>query len=147
MINSLGFLLVNPQLPENIGFGFQNTNRIYTESLASPVLNEQYLVNRTQPKYLRTKYLSRSFGTGRYFLSYENVNLQNNFIFNLFSIGMSYAVFLFLVLIYCFNKSLEFGLKIAIILFVISLSSMEDLLPIFGLYLGLMFTMDRDENK
>ena len=134
-------------LPENIGFGFQNTNRIYTESLATPVLNEQYLVNRTQPKYLRSKYLSKSLGTGRYFLTYENVNLQNNFIFNLFSIGMSYAVFLFLVLIYCFNKSLEFGLKIAIILFVISLSSMEDLLPIFGLYLGLMFTMDRDENK
>ena len=134
-------------MPENIGFGFQNTNRIYTESLAIPVLNEQYLVNRTQPKYLRTKYLSKSFGTGRYFLSYENVNLQNNFIFNLFSIGMSYAVFLFLVLIYCFNKSLKFGLKMAIILFVISLSSMEDLLPIFGLYIGLMFTMDRDENK
>ena len=60
---------------------------------------------------------------------------------------MSYAVFLFLVLIFCFNKSLKFGLKIAILLFVISLSSMEDLLPIFGLYLGLMFTMDRDENK
>ena len=134
-------------LPENIGFGFQNTNRIYTESLATPVLNEQYLVNRTQPKYLRTKYLSKSLGTGRYFLTYENVNLQNNFIFNLFSIGMSYAVFLFLVLIYCFNKSLKFGLKIAILLFVISLSSIEDLLPIFGLYLGLMFTMERHENK
>ena len=141
------FQFITSYLPENIGFGFQNTNKLYTESLATPVLDEQYLVNRTLPKYLKVKYLSKSFGTGRYFLTYENVNLQNNFIFNLFSIGMSYAVFLFLVLIYCFNKSLEFGLKIAIILFVISLSSMEDLLPIFGLYLGLMFTMDRDENK
>ena len=141
------FQFITSYLPENIGFGFQNTNKLYTESLATPVLDEQYLVNRTLPKYLKVKYLSKSFGTGRYFLTYENVNLQNNFIFNLFSIGMFYAIFLFLVLMYCFNKSLKFGLKMAIILLVISLSSMEDLLPIFGLYLGLMFTMDRDENK
>ncbi len=141
------FDFIFEHLPDNVGFGFQNTNKIYTESLAGSVLHEQYLVNRIQPNYLITRYLSKSFGTGRYFLTYENVNLQNNFAFNLFSIGMFYALLLFLVLLYSLNKNFKHGIKIVLLILIISLSSMEDLLPIFGLYLGLMFTMDRDENK
>ena len=68
-----------------------------------------YLVNRTLPEYLNVKYLSKSFGTGRYFLTYENINIQNNFIFNLFSIGMIYLVFIILFLIYFFIKILIKG--------------------------------------
>ena len=48
------------------------------------VNHEMYLTNRTLPKYLNVRYLSESFGTGRYFLTYENINLQNN-LFNLFN--------------------------------------------------------------
>ena len=62
-----------------------------------------YLVNRTLPEYLKVKYLSKSFGTGRYFLTYENINIQNNFLFNLFSIGMIYLVFI-LYFLYIFSK-------------------------------------------
>ena len=107
---------------------------------------EMYLVNRTLPEYLKVKFLSKSFGTGRYFLTYENINIQNNFLFNIFSIGMIYVVFIMLFLIYFFYKDFDQGLKYFLLLVSISLASFEDLLPIFGLCLGLMFTMDRNES-
>ena len=106
-----------------------------------------YLINRTLPKYLNIRYLSKSFGTGRYFLTYEDINIQNNFLFNLFSIGMFYLVILFLAFIYLLKTNFSTGLKIIFIMICISLAAYEDLLPIFGLYLGLMFTMDKNANK
>ena len=33
---------------------------------------------------LKTQYLSDAFGTGRYFLTYEVINIQNNLLFNFF---------------------------------------------------------------
>ena len=87
-------------LSENSGYGFQSTNQIYTNYLAKEVNNEMYLTNRTLPEYLKVRYLSGSFGTGRYFLTYENINLQNNFMFNLYSIGMIYLVILFCILLF-----------------------------------------------
>tara|TARA_B100001113_G_scaffold345102_1_gene334325 strand:+ start:1300 stop:2661 length:1362 start_codon:yes stop_codon:yes gene_type:complete len=130
----------------NSGFGFNNTNKIYTEHLSKNINHEMYLVNRTLPEYLKVKFLSKSFGTGRYFLTYENINIQNNFLFNIFSIGMIYVVFIMLFLIYFFYKDFDQGLKYLLLLASISLASFEDLLPIFGLCIGLMFTMDRDES-
>ena len=105
-----------------------------------------YLVNRTLPEYLKVKYLTRSFGTGRYFLVYENINIQNNFLFNLFSIGNFYLLILILLILYSFNKSFEKGLKVSLMILCISMASVEDLLPIFGLYMSLVFTLERNEN-
>ena len=130
----------------NSGFGFSNTNEIYTKHLSKNINQEMYLVNRTLPKYLIVKFLSESFGTGRYFLTYENINIQNNFLFNIFSIGMTYVVFILLFLIYFFYKDFDQGLMYLLLLASISLASFEDLLPIFGLCIGLMFTMDRNES-
>ena len=130
----------------NSGFGFNNTNEIYTKHLSKNTNQEMYLVNRTLPEYLKVKFLSKSFGTGRYFLTYENINIQNNFLFNIFSIGMIYVVFIMLFLIYFFYKDFDQGLKYLLLLASISLASFEDLLPIFGLCIGLMFTMDRNES-
>lgn len=133
-------------IDQNVGFGFQRTNGIYTEYLAEDVQYQMYLTNRTLPDYLNTRYLAKSFGTGRYFLTYENINIQNNFLFNLFSIGMFYAILMVCICIYFLINHFQHGLKIVLILSLISLASVEDLLPIFGLYLSLMFTMDRHEN-
>ena len=130
----------------NSGFGFQNTNEIYTKYLSKNVNYEMYLVNRTLPEYLKLKYLSKSFGTGRYFLTYENINIQNNLLFNTFSIGMIYFIFIMLFLIYFFYQEFDQGLKYFLLVVSISLASFEDLLPIFGLCIGLMFTMDRNES-
>ena len=130
----------------NSGFGFNNTNEIYTKHLSKNINQEMYLVNRTLPEYLKVKYLSKSFGTGRYFLTYENINIQNNLLFNTFSIGLIYLVFIMLFLIYFFYKDFDQGLKYLLIVASISLASFEDLLPIFGLCIGLMFTMDRNES-
>ncbi len=133
-------------LSDNTGFGFHKTNKVYTSYLAQKVNHEMYLVNRTLPSYLNIKYLSKSFGTGRYFLLYEDINIQNNFLFNLFSIGMIYFILLTLTIFYFFINNFEKGLKIFLIISCISLASVEDLLPIFSLYLGLMFTMVPNEN-
>tara|TARA_B100001121_G_scaffold200763_1_gene175562 strand:- start:726 stop:2087 length:1362 start_codon:yes stop_codon:yes gene_type:complete len=130
----------------NSGLGFNNTNEIYTKQLSENVNQEMYLVNRTLPEYLKVKYLSKSFGTGRYFLIYENVNIQNNLLFNTFSIGMIYLVFVMLFLIHFFYKDFNHGLMYFLLVVSISLASFEDLLPIFGLCIGLMFTMDRNES-
>ena len=134
-------------LSENSGYGFQSTNQIYTNYLAKEVNNEMYLTNRTLPEYLNVRYLSGSFGTGRYFLTYENINLQNNFMFNLFSIGMIYLIILFCIILFSLQNNLQNGIKITFILFSVAIASIEDLLPIYGLYLSLMFTMDQNENK
>ncbi len=133
-------------LSDNTGFGFHKTNKVYTSYLAQKVTHEMYLVNRTLPAYLNVKYLSRSFGTGRYFLTYEDINIQNNLLFNLFSIGMIYFILLMLTIFYFFINNFEKGLKILLTIVCISLASVEDLLPIFSLYLGLMFTMVPNEN-
>ena len=130
----------------NSGFGFKNTNEIYTKHLSKNINHEMYLVNRTLPEYLKVKYLTKSFGTGRYFLTYENINIQNNLLFNIFSIGLIYLVFIMLFLIYFFYKDFAQGLKYLLLIASISLASFEDLLPIFGLCIGLMFTMDRNES-
>jgi hypothetical protein len=130
----------------NNGFGFQGTNRQYTEFLAENVKNEMYLTNRTLPEYLKVKYLSNSFGTGRYFLSYENINIQNNFLFNFFSIGTFYFLVIVLMLIYLLFTNFRRFLYVSMIIFTISLSSIEDLLPIFGLCIGLVFTMENHED-
>ena len=130
----------------NSGFGFKNTNEIYTKHLSKNINHEMYLVNRTFPEYLKVKYLTKSFGTGRYFLTYENINIQNNLLFNIFSIGLIYLVFIMLFLIYFFYKDFDQGLKYLLLIASISLASFEDLLPIFGLCIGLMFTMDRNES-
>ncbi len=129
------------------GFGFQNTNSIYTEYLSNEVQRETYLVHRTSPKYLEFKYLAQSLGTGRYFLLYEDINLQSNFLFNFFSIGPIYVILLFLLILGFLNNDFKNGLKVLLVLISISLTSFEDLLPVFGLYLGLMFTMARHEDK
>lgn len=134
-------------LSYNSGYGFQSANQIYSNYLAKEVNNEMYLTNRTLPKYLSVRYLSESFGTGRYFLTYENINLQNNFMFNLFSIGMIYLVLLFCFVLFSLLNDFHNGLKISFILFSVAIASIEDLLPIYGLYLSLMFTMVKDENK
>ena len=60
----------------------------------------------------------------------ENINIQNNFLFNIFSIGMIYVVFILLFLIYFFYKDFDQGLKYLLLLASISLASFEDLLPI-----------------
>ena len=104
-------------LSENTGYGFQSTNQIYTSYLAKEVNNEMYLTNRTLPEYLNVRYLSESFGTGRYFLTYENINLQNNFMFNLFSIGMIYLILLFCIILFSLQNNLQNGIKITFILF------------------------------
>ena len=130
----------------NSGFGFNNTNEIYTKHLSKNINHEMYLVNRTLPEYLKVRFLSKSFGTGRYFLTYENINIQNNLLFNTFSIGLIYLVFIMLFLIYFFYKDFDQGLKYLLLVVSISLASFEDLLPIFGLCIGLMFTMDRNES-
>ena len=134
-------------LSENSGYGFQSTNQVYTNYLAKEVNDEMYITNRTLPKYLNVRYLSESFGTGRYFLTYENINLQNNFMFNLFSIGMIYLIILFCIILFSLQNNLQNGIKITFILFSVAIASIEDLLPIYGLYLSLMFTMDQNEDK
>lgn len=134
-------------LSKNTGFGFNSTNEKYTDYLSKNVSNEMYLTNRTLPKYLNVKYLSKSFGTGRYFLTYEDINIQNNFLFNLFSMGMFYLVILVLAATYLINANFKNGIKIIFVILSISLAAYEDLLPIFGLYLSLMFTMEKNANK
>ena len=114
--------------------------------LPSNVKKEMYLTNRTLPKYLKIKYLSNSFGTGRYFLTYENINIQNNFLFNFFSIGTLYLLAIVLILIYLLFMNFKRFLYVFMLIFTISLSSIEDLLPIFGLCLGLVFTMENNED-
>ena len=133
-------------MKHNIGFGFQGTNQKYTKFLAKNVQDEMYLTNRTLPEYLKIKYLSNSFGTGRYFLTYENINIQNNFLFNFFSIGFLYLLAILLLLIYLLFDNFKRFLYVSMLIFTISLSSIEDLLPIFGLCLGLVFTMVDNED-
>ena len=130
----------------NTGFGFLKTNQKYTEFLSKNVKDEMYLSNRTLPEYLKVKYLSNSFGTGRYFLTYENINIQNNFLFNFFSIGFFYLLAILLLLIYLLFDNFKRFLYVSMLISTISLSSIEDLLPIFGLCLGLVFTMDNYDN-
>ena len=144
-LNSLQFF--TNFLSENSGYGFQSTNQIYTNFLAKEVNYEMYLTNRTLPRFLNVRYLSESFGTGRYFLTYEKINLQNNFMFNLYSIGMIYFILLFCIILFSLQNNFHNGIKIAFILFSVSIASIEDLLPIHGLYLSLMFTMEQNENK
>ena len=144
-LNSLQFF--TNFLSENSGYGFQSTNQIYTNFLAKEVNYEMYLTNRTLPKFLNVRYLSESFGTGRYFLTYENINLQNNFMFNLYSIGMIYFILLFCIILFSLYNNFQNGIKITLILFSVAIASIEDLLPIYGLYLSLMFTMDQNEDK
>lgn len=141
------FLFTDEYYKNNTGFGLQNTNRVYTDYLSLDVLHEQYLTNRTLPEYLNIKFLSKSFGTGRYFLTYENVNIQNNFLFNYFSLGPIYPIFILLAIVRIFFADFKKGLQASLLIFVISFSSFEDLLPVFGFYLGLMFTMEKYENK
>jgi hypothetical protein len=141
------FSFVTHFLKFGTGNGFQNTNNIYTNYLSTQIKQENYLVNRTSPKYLETKYLSKNFGTGRYFLIYENINIQNNFLFNLFSIGHIYGIFLFLIILSLISKNIKQGAKVTLLIIIISLSSFEDLLPIFGLFLGLIITKDKYEAK
>jgi hypothetical protein len=129
------------------GFGYQNTNSLYTDYLSIEVERENYLVIRTSPKYLNIQYLAKSFGTGRYFLLYEDINLQNNFLFNFFSIGPLYGILLFLIISGFLYYDFKNALKIILVLISISLASFEDLLPVFGLYLGLMFKMENYEDK
>jgi len=133
-------------MKHNIGFGFQGTNQKYTKFLAKNVQDEMYLTNRTLPEYLKIKYLSNPFGTGRYFLTYENINIQNNFLFNFFSIGFFYLLAILLLLIYLLFDNFKRFLYVSMLIFTISLSSIEDLLPIFGLCLGLVFTMVDNED-
>ncbi|MDA9607196.1 hypothetical protein N9S32_00640 [Candidatus Actinomarina] len=133
-------------MKHNIGFGFQGINQKYTKFLAKNVQDEMYLTNRTLPEYLKIKYLSNSFGTGRYFLTYENINIQNNFLFNFFSIGFFYLLAILLLLIYLLFVNFKRFLYVSMLIFTISLSSIEDLLPIFGLCLGLVFTMVDNED-
>jgi hypothetical protein len=45
------------------------------------------------------------------------------------------------------NKNIKQGAKVTLLIIVISLSSFEDLLPIFGLFLGLIITKDKYEAK
>lgn len=130
----------------NTGLGFQNTNSVYTKYLVTNTSYEMYLVNRTLPEYLNTRYLSETFGTGRYFLTYQDINIQNNLLFNVFSIGMIYVIFIFGLLLFFLLKDFNQGIKVILIILSISLASFEDLLPIFGLCLGLMFTMERYED-
>lgn len=134
-------------LSENSGYGFQSTNQNYTNYLAQEIYNEMYLTSRTLPKFLNIRYLSKSFGTGRYFLTYENINLQNNFMFNLHAIGMIYFIILFCIIVFSLHSNFQNGIKITFILFAVALASIEDLLPIYGLYLSLMFTMEKNEDK
>jgi len=140
------FVYAIEYMKDNTGLGFQGTNQNYTEFLASNVKKEMYLTNRTLPKYLKIKYLSNSFGTGRYFLTYENINIQNNFLFNFFSIGTLYLLAIVLILIYLLFMNFKRFLYVFMLIFTISLSSIEDLLPIFGLCLGLVFTMENNED-
>ena len=74
------------------------------------------------------------------------VNIQNNLLFNVFSIGMIYVIFIFGLLLFFLLKDFNQGIKVILIILSISLASFEDLLPIFGLCLGLMFTMERYED-
>ena len=134
-------------LSENSGHGFQSTNLTYTNYLAQDIYSEMYLTSRTLPKFLNVRYLSKSFGTGRYFLTYENINLQNNFMFNLHAIGMIYFIILFCIIVFSLHSNFQNGIKITFILFTVALASIEDLLPIYGLYLSLMFTMEKNEDK
>ena len=45
------------------------------------------------------------------------------------------------------QNNLQNGIKITFFLFSVAIASIEDLLPIYGLYLSLMFTMDQNEDK
>ena len=45
------------------------------------------------------------------------------------------------------QNNLQNGIKVTFILFSVAIASIEDLLPIYGLYLSLMFTMDQNEDK
>ena len=69
------------------------------------------------------------------------------FLFNLFSVGVLYIVLLLMILIIAFSKSYKTGLKVLLFLIVISLSVYEDLLPIYGFFLGSMFKINKNENK
>ena len=96
---------------ENTGYGFLSINKVYTEYLDKELSHKMYLTNRTLPKYLKVQYLSDSFGTGRYFLTYEIVNIQNNFLFNFFSIGMFYLILNIVVIIFSFQKTILMDLR------------------------------------
>ena len=139
------FSFATQYMYNNSGFGFQNTNKVYTDYLSTSIKNEMYLLNRTQPEYLHIRYLAQSFGTGRYFLTYENINIQNNFLFNYFSIGSFYFVLIALLLIFKFHQNFNHFIYITLFVFTISFSPVEDLLPIIGLCFGLVFTMDEHE--
>ena len=121
--------------------------KILSKDMGKEVNYEMYLTNRTLPKFLNVRYLSESFGTVRYFLAYENINLQNNFMFNLYSIGMIYFILLFCIILFSLYNNFQNVIKITLILFSVAIASIEDLLPIYGLYLSLMFTMDQNEDK
>jgi hypothetical protein len=58
-----------------------------------------------------------------------------------------YGIFLFLIILVLINKNIKQGAKVTLLIIVISLSSFEDLLPIFGLFLGLIITKDKYEAK
>jgi hypothetical protein len=45
------------------------------------------------------------------------------------------------------NQNIKKGINTTLLILIISLSSFEDLLPIFGLYLGLIIAKDENEVK
>jgi hypothetical protein len=58
-----------------------------------------------------------------------------------------YGILLFLAVLALINQNIKKGIKASLLILIISLSSFEDLLPIFGLYLGLMIARDENEVK
>jgi hypothetical protein len=58
-----------------------------------------------------------------------------------------YGILLFLVILALINQNIKKGINTTLLILIISLSSFEDLLPIFGLYLGLMIAKDENEVK
>ena len=51
------------------------------------------------------------------------------------------------MILFSLQNNLQNGIKITFILFSVAIASIEDLLPIYGLYLSFLFTMEQNEDK
>jgi len=104
---------------------------------------EQYLINRTLPEYLSTRYFSQNFGTGNYSYLKFTPNFQNLFIYIYLTYGSLLMVFIGSIFIFSIyiSKNRKDVIYLHLIIFLFFLIPIEELTGFTGLIFGICYKM------
>ena len=102
---------------------------------------EQYLINRTLPEYLSSRYFLQNFGTGNYSYLKFTPNFQNLFINIYTTYGSLLMVFIGSIFIFSiyFSKNREDVIYLHLIIFLFFLIPIEELTGFTGLIFGICY--------